>query len=144
MILLDTNVLSELTRPQPHAAALAWIDSQPGQDLFISAVTRAEIEFGISLLPAGRRKDGLRSAAAQLFAEFSGRCLPFDERSAPHYGALRAARERAAREHAGRPMDVEDAQIAAIALANGLTLATRNTGDFSGINGLSLVNPFSE
>jgi predicted nucleic acid-binding protein len=139
MILLDTNVLSELMRPEPHAGVLRWIDAQLPRELFISAVTRAEMEYGLALLPAGRRKDCLRAGTAQMFAEFSGRCLPFDERAATYYGTLVTARVRA-----GRPIEVEDGQIAAIALARGLTLATRNTGDFADIDGLKLVDPFAE
>ncbi len=139
MILLDTNVLSELMRPEPHAGVLRWIDAQLPRELFISAVTRAEMEYGLALLPAGRRKDRLRAGTAQMFAEFSGRCLPFDERAATYYGTLVTARVRA-----GRPIEVEDGQIAAIALARGLTLATRNTGDFADIDGLKLVDPFAE
>lgn len=138
MILLDTNVLSELMRREPDPSGLAWIDGQAQHDLHISAITRAEIELGIALLPEGRRKDGLRTAAGRMFAEFSGRCLAFDEAAAAHYGRLAASRVRA-----GRPTTVEDAQIAAIALAGGLTLATRNTGDFAGIEGLALVDPFA-
>jgi predicted nucleic acid-binding protein len=138
MILLDTNVLSELMRREPDPIALAWIDSRPEHQLYVCAITRAEIELGIALLPEGRRKDGLRAAAERMFAEFSGRCLAFDEAAAAHYGRLAAARSRA-----GRPITVEDAQIAAIALAGGMVLATRNNADFAGIDGLALVDPFA-
>jgi toxin FitB len=137
MILLDTNVLSELMRREPDPTTLAWVDARPQHHLHISAITRVEIELGIALLAEGRRKDGLRAAAGRMFAEFSGRCLAFDEAAAVHYGRLVAARARG-----GRPITVEDAQIAAVALAGGLTLATRNTGDFAGIEGLALVDPF--
>jgi toxin FitB len=138
MILLDTNVLSELMRREPDPAALAWVDAQPRHQLHISAVTRAEIEFGIALLPEGQRKRGLQEAAQRMFAEFSGRCLPFDEKAAARYGELVAARVRA-----GRPISVEDAQIAATALTGGFVLATRNARDFTGIEGLALVDPFA-
>ena len=137
MILLDTNVLSELMRQEPDPAAMAWIDAHPPHLLHNSAVTRAEIELGIALLPEGRRKQGLQAAAMRMFAEFHSRCLAFDERAASHYAKLVADRVRA-----GRPISVEEAQIAAVALAGGLVLATRNIGNFAGIDGLSLVDPF--
>jgi predicted nucleic acid-binding protein len=138
MILLDTNVLSELMRREPDPRAVAWVDAQPGRRLYLSAVTRAEVELGIALLPEGRRKDGLRGAAARMFAEFAGRCLPFDERAASIYAVLVSARTRA-----GRPITVEDAQIAATALASGAVLATRNVADFLGVDGLTEVDPFA-
>lgn len=138
MVLLDTNVLSEFMRRRPDQAALAWIDAQPDQSLYISAVTRAEIELGVALLPDGQRKQGLETAARRMFVEFSSRCLPFDEAAAMHYGRLVASRVRA-----GRPISVEDAQIAAIALAGGLALATRNIGDFAEIDRLVLIDPFA-
>jgi predicted nucleic acid-binding protein len=138
MILLDTNVVSELMRQLPDPSAMAWIDAQPQFHLHISSVTRAEIELGIALLPEGRRKQGLQVAAMRMFAEFSGRCLAFDERAASFYGALVSARV-----HAGRPISVEDAQIAATALAGGFVLATRNVADFAGIDNLSVVDPFT-
>jgi predicted nucleic acid-binding protein len=139
MILLDTNVLSELMRRDPDPRTVAWVDAQAGQRLHLSAVTRAEVELGIALLPEGRRKDGLRAAAARMFAEFAGRCLPFDDRAASFYAVLVSARTRA-----GRPITVEDAQIAATALASGAVLVTRNVADFAGIEGLSVVDPFAE
>lgn len=138
MILLDTNILSELMRRTPNPAVVAWVDAQPRYRLFISAVTRAEIELGVALLPEGRRKAGLRGAAARMFGDFADRCLPFDEAAAVRYGELVAARAAF-----GRPISVEDAQIAAIALNGGLTLATRNGADFAGIDGLTIVAPFS-
>lgn len=137
-ILLDTNVVSELMRREPDPKVMAWVDAQIGQHLCISAVTRAEIELGIALLPQGRRKDGLRAAAGRMFAEFAGRCLAFDGRAASLYAALVSARTRA-----GRPITVEDAQIAATGLAAGALLATRNVADFAGIDGLSAVDPFA-
>lgn len=138
MYLLDTNVLSELMRAAPSPALLAWMDAQAGQDLFISAITRAEIEIGIALLPQGKRRTGLALQARAMFDEdFSGRCLPFDERCAPLYADLVASRTRQ-----GLPISVEDAQIAAIALAHQKKLATRNTADFVKITGLPLINPW--
>ena len=139
MILLDTNVLSEFMRPQPAVGVVAWLDKQPSVDVFTSAITRAEIELGILRLPTGRRQEALSRAARVMFEEkFAGRCLPFDEDAARHY-----ARIVSARTHAGRPISVEDAQIAAIALARRMPLATRNTPDFDMIDGLEVVNPWN-
>lgn len=138
MILLDTNVLSEFMRPAPAAQVVAWLDAQRPDQVWISAITRAEIELGIALLPNGQRRRGLQTAAAALFAEdFAGHCLPFDERAASAYAGVVATRTRS-----GRPISVEDAQIAAICLAHGCTLATRNTLDFATIEGLALVDPW--
>lgn len=137
MILLDTNVLSELMRPSPAAAVVAWLDAQPADTLYISAITRAEIELGLALLPDGRRKQQIVAAAQTMFALFAERCLVFDEAAAVHYGQIVAGRLRQ-----GRPITVEDAQIAAIALARGLRLATRNTTDFADIPALVVLNPW--
>lgn len=137
-ILLDTNVLSELMRPQPNLQVLAWFDSNAESEYFTSSVTKAEILTGISLLPAGKRKAGLAVAAADMFSQdFYGRCLAFDEQSAEIYAELVSNRMQA-----GLPISTEDAQIAAIALFNHLCLSTRNIKDFIGIEGLVLVNPW--
>jgi predicted nucleic acid-binding protein len=138
MILLDTNVISELMRQAPDPSVVAWLDDQPQYRLYISAITRAEIESGIAILPGGQRKQGLQAAALRMFAEFHGRCLAFDEPAASRYAALVCARL-----HAGRPISVEDAQIAAMAVAGGFVLATRNVRDFAEIDGLSVVDPFT-
>jgi toxin FitB len=138
MYLLDTNVLSELMRAVPSQAVLNWINGQKANDLFISAITRAEIELGIALLPAGKRRTNLATQAKAMFVEdFAGRCLPFDEKGASLYAALVASRTRQ-----GLPISVEDAQIAAIGLCHRKTLVTRNTTDFENIQELSLLNPW--
>jgi len=137
MILLDTNVLSELMRSAPEEAVLGWIDTYPASEFYISAVTKAEIELGIALLPDGRRKTDLETAAGLMFEEFPSRCLPFDSMAASKYAVVVARRSRT-----GRPISVEDAQTAAIALSRGMTLATRNTRDFELIDGLTVVNPW--
>ncbi|GAB4405679.1 MAG: type II toxin-antitoxin system VapC family toxin [Rhodoferax sp.] len=137
-MLIDTNVLSECMRPQPSEAVVAWLDRLPAEEVWTSAISRAEIALGLALMPAGKRQAALARAAQAMFEEdFAGRCLPFDERAALHYAAIVAQRTRA-----GRPISTEDAQIAAIALAHGLTLATRNVSDFEGIDGLAVVNPW--
>ncbi len=138
MILLDTNVLSEFMRPAPSTQLVTWLDAQPVGQVWVSAITRAEIELGVALLPDGERKRGLHMAASAMFREeFAGRCLPFDESAATSYASVVALRARL-----GRPISVEDAQIAAIALVRGLVLATRNTRDFELIEGLRVVNPW--
>jgi toxin FitB len=139
MILLDTNVLSEFMRPQPSPIVVAWLDEQPTGAVYTSAISRAEIELGLLLMPIGQRQEALSQAASAMFAEeFAGRCLPFDEAAARHYARIVSARMRA-----GRPISVEDAQIAAIALAHRMALATRNTVDFEAIDGLELINPWT-
>lgn len=139
MILLDTNVLSEFMRPQPAATVVSWLDEQPAGEVYTSAISRAEIELGLLLMAPGRRQEALSQAAGSMFAEeFAGRCLPFDEDAARYYARIVSARTRA-----GRPISVEDAQIAAIALARRMSLATRNTTDFEAIDGLEVVNPWT-
>jgi len=102
-------------------------------------VTKAEIELGIGLLPDGRRKDQLAAAANDVFADLSQRCLPFDDAAASAYARLVVKRQRS-----GRPISVEDAQIAAIALVHRVAIATRNAGDFQGIEGLRVLNPWEQ
>ena len=139
MILLDTNVVSELMRPIPEPRVLAWLDAQPAADVWISAITVGEIRLGIALLRDGQRKERLAGLAEAMFHEdFSGRCLTYDMLAAAEYAAIVATRTRL-----GRPISVEDAQIAAIARSGGLALATRNTKDFSDIDDVPLVNPWT-
>ena len=136
--LIDTNILSELMRAQPAATVLDWFARNAQSAMHTSTVNQAEILTGIALLPSGKRRTDLALAAEQLFEqEFSGRCPGFDANAAKNYAVIVAARTRQ-----GRPVSTEDAQIAAIALASGLTVATRNTGDFENIDGLSLANPW--
>ena len=140
MILLDTNVLSEAMRPSPEPKVIQWLDAQPEMEVWISATTVSEIQLGIALLPDGKRKAMLFEIAEQMFMEdFSNQCLPFDCDAAREYARIIAYRNQQ-----GRPVSVEDAQIAAIAIVCSLTLATRNTKDFAGINGLAIVNPWEE
>lgn len=127
MIVVDTNVLSELMRPQPDATVLAWMDRVPGREFFSTAITVAEIQYGLARLPDGRRRDSLTAAAAAVFASFEDRILAFDTIAAGHYGPLVADRVSA-----GRPIAMADAQIAAICVAHGADLATRDGGGFEG------------
>ena len=137
-ILLDTNVLSELMRPQPAAEVLVWFARQADSTFCISTITQAEILLGIALLPAGRRRDALSRAAEKMLAEnFAGQILPFDENSAREYADIVATRTRN-----GHSISTEDAQITAIARVQGLSLATRNVKDFAGIAGVEVMNPW--
>jgi predicted nucleic acid-binding protein len=139
MYLLDTTVLSEVMRPLPSANVLAWLDEQVPDQVWICAISRAEIALGIALLPEGQRKRGLQQSARAMFAEeFAGRSLAFDDRAADCYAEILAHRRRR-----GRPISVEDAQIASIAVASGLRVATRNTADFIGIPHLEVVDPWA-
>jgi hypothetical protein len=139
MILLDTNVVSELMKATPAPAVLAWMSHQPPNDLFISTISTAEILFGIELLPKGKRRDGLLQEAEVTFArDFASRILAFDEPAARMFGSIVAARRIQ-----GRPMGIADGQIAAIARCCHASLATRDTDDFEGC-GVQLVNPWEE
>ncbi|MHB8950252.1 MAG: PIN domain-containing protein [Rhodoferax sp.] len=136
--LLDTNVLSELMRDRPDARVLAWFAQNTQVTMSTSTVTQAEILTGIALLPAGRRRTALALAAEQMFEQdFAAHCLVFDAAAAKNYALIVASRT-----HQGQPISTEDAQIAAITLAAGLTLVTRNTKDFEHLDGLTLVNPW--
>jgi predicted nucleic acid-binding protein len=138
VILLDTNVISELMRPRPDTAALAWMARQSRLDIYTTSITKAEIFYGIAVLPEGRRKTSLASDAQRMFAEdFGGRVLPFDEDAAAHFAEIAAGRRRA-----GMSLDVPDMQIAAIALATGAAVATRNVGDFEG-SGVAIIDPWA-
>lgn len=137
-VLLDTNVLSELMRPQPSAVVLDWFVQQAGTEFYTSSINQAEMLLGVALLSGGKRRDAIADAVEQMFEQdFAGRCLPFDDLAAHEYAALVAARYKS-----GLPVSTEDAQIAAIALRHGLTLATRNTKDFRNISELVLLDPW--
>lgn len=139
MIVLDTNVVSELMGPRRSAAVAEWVARQPRQTLFTTCITMAEVFYGIALLPDGRRKANLAADAQRMFREdFGRRVLSFDTDAAMHYGAILAERSRG-----GRPMGILDAQIAAIALATGAAVATRNVDDFIGC-GVAIINPWVE
>ena len=135
MILVDTNVLSELTRPTPELRVIAWLEvNEPA--LALPTITLAELRYGIARLPEGRRRSGLLHFWRATCSQFRGRIFSFDERAAERYGDLAASAERA-----GRPLSVQDGQIAAIALVHGMTVATRNVGDFQA-TGVAIVNPW--
>lgn len=134
MIVIDTNVVSEMMRDEPDRKVLTW--SETVGRLHTTAVTLAEVDYGIARLPEGHRKDRLAATAARVFADFDEVIVAFDARAARRYGGIVAGRERA-----GRPIATADAQIAAICAGREATLATRNTGDFDG-TGINLVNPW--
>lgn len=135
MIVLDTNVVSEMMRDAPDPNVLAWTDSV-GR-LHTTAVTLAEVGYGIARLPEGRRKDRLTATVAQAFADFDELVLPFDARAARRYAEIVAGREQT-----GRPITAADAQIAAICSSHRATLATRNISDFES-TGIGLLNPWN-
>ncbi len=137
MILLDTNVLSELMRPEPAARVVDWMAAQPAQGLFTTSITQAEVLHGVMLLPPGKRRDAFEAAARAMFAEeFAGRVLPFGADAALPYACIAVDRRRA-----GRPISHFDAQIAAIARCYGAAVATRNVVDFEGC-GVEVLNPW--
>lgn len=137
MIILDTNVMSELIRKSPDPGVVDWLDSFPADDVATTAITAAELLYGVSRLSPGRRKSALFDAVNALLDEdLEGRVLPFDSTAAGHYAEVVAGRERL-----GRPIAVADAQIAAVCHARGRALATRNTKDFTD-TGIELMDPW--
>lgn len=135
--LLDTNLISELVKPQPDASVTEWYYAQLTDDLHLSTITIGEIGAGIEQLPAGRRRRVLEAWLDDLISvSFAGRLLPFDVEAARAFGRLLGLARRA-----GRPAHLADAQIAAVAHVHGLTVATRDVADFAGF-GVALVNPF--
>ena len=137
MILLDTNVISELMRPQPAPAGLDWFAAHDAGALYFSAIGEAELRTGAAILPAGKRRDSLTAAIDAMIAEdFAGRVLSFDSAAAKAYAAIAAARRTA-----GRPIMEADCQIAAIARVQGAIVATRNVDDFEGC-GIDVVDPW--
>lgn len=138
MIIVDTNVVSELMTPSPTSAVRDWVRARGGRKLRTTSVTLAEIRYGIERLPDGRRKELLRTTADALFASFADQVLPFDAAAAAQYALIVTQRDRA-----GLPIDGFDAQIAAICRAHGAALATRNVRDFRQ-TGVELIDPWSD
>lgn len=137
MILVDTNVISETLRQQPDPAVVRWMDTQSIETLYLSAVTVAELRYGIAVLPEGRRRQVLHSGLEQsVLPLFEGRILPFDGATAESYAELMAAARRR-----GRGVSAADGYIAATAHAAGLMVATRDTSPFEAV-GLAVVNPW--
>jgi predicted nucleic acid-binding protein len=138
MIVLDTNVTTELMRASPSPVVMAWLHAQDPKELYSTAITVAEVRYGISRLRNSARKEKLVEAAADVFSTFSDRVLAFDLAAADEYGDVVVARERA-----GTPINGFDAQIASICRAHGALLATRNVKDF-GNTGIEVTNPWDE
>lgn len=137
MILLDTNVISEVMRPKPSHQVVGWLRQHHTVGLALSAITIAEIGYGLAILPQGQCKQLLQQKFEQLLVEgFSGKILHFDEVSARHYADIMAQRRAI-----GHPMSMADGQIAAIARAHQIAVATRNTDDFEQ-TGIEVINPF--
>lgn len=138
MIVLDTNVISELMRPKPHPAVSTWVSAQTRDLLYTTSINRAEILYGIAAMPAGRRREGLRDLVEAMFAgDFAGRVLPFDARAAPLYAKIATERRQA-----GAPIEGFDALIAAAMLGAGGSIATRDVSGFEGC-GLTVIDPWT-
>ncbi len=137
MILLDTNVISEVMKVAPSANVLKWLNDQSSSAVHVSTVTVGEITYGLRILPDGRRRHQLKEKFEQFIAlAFAQRVLGYDEAAARLYGEIIRLRKEL-----GRPMSVPDGQMAAIARCHGLSVATRNAGDFEDC-GVDLLNPF--
>jgi predicted nucleic acid-binding protein len=136
MIILDTKVVSELSKPIGNARVVAWLDSQPEQNLFLTAITLAEILEGVSLLPDGKRKQMLRVTMNEAVARFVNPVLPFDRQTAEVYATL-VVRAKAK----NYTLPIADAQIAAIAAAHGFAVATRDVDPFRAA-GVAVINPW--
>ena len=139
MIVLDTNVLSEVVRPRPSETVLRWLAGQDPQNIFTTIITQAEMLYGVELLPAGKRRNLLLAATEKTFAEdFQGRILPFDEDAARAFAKIGSARNAA-----GLPISQFDAMIAGIARSHrAAAVATRDTADFAGC-GIEIINPWN-
>lgn len=137
MIILDTNVVSELMKPLPAERVSHWVAQEPAGNLCTTSITQAEILHGVLLLVPGRKRKALEAAVEAMFEqEFAGRVLAFDSDAARAYATIAVERR-----HAGRPISQFDAQIAAIARCTGAVLATRNAADFDHC-GFKVVNPW--
>jgi toxin FitB len=138
MIVLDTNVISELFRPAPERKVLHWIGAQDADRLFTTAISEAEIFRGIEFMPAGRRRADLLAATEAYFRDdLAGKVLSFDSAAARHFAEISAIRKRK-----GLPLKELDIQIAAVVRTLGASLATRNTKDFE-MSGITLINPWN-
>lgn len=138
MIIIDTNVISELLRPTPEPAVEAWLGAQDGLSIYLTAISEAELRFGVAIMINGKRRDGLATAIDRILRDnMAGRILPFDSAAARAYATIAATRRSA-----GRPIAQSDCQIAAIARAHGAPVATRNTPDFEDC-GIDLTNPWT-
>lgn len=139
MIILDTNIVSEMMKTDPSTAVLQWMDQQEAIQLFITTITIAEISYGLHALPDSNRRKYLEDAFNRaIMNAFKHRILPFEESSAHIYGKIMGHRKKL-----GRPLSIPDGQIASITLSQGFSLATRNIRDFSHCD-IDLMNPFEQ
>ncbi|MCR2831766.1 type II toxin-antitoxin system VapC family toxin [Acidithiobacillus ferrooxidans] len=136
MIVLDTNVVSEAMKPEPHRAVRAWLNDQGAETLYLSSVTLAELLFGIGALPVGKRKDMLAQALDGLMGLFRDRVLPFDADAARRYAELAVTAKTS-----GRGFPTPDGYIAAIAASRGFIVASRDTAPYEAA-GVSVINPW--
>lgn len=137
MIVLNTNVISEVFKPKPASAVVSWLQQQGDGAVFTTAVTRGELMYGLNLMANGQRRETLVSGLERIFAaRFEGRVLPYDEAAADAYASILAQRRRM-----GRPTGAADAMIAGIARSRGAALATRNVRDFEDC-GIELIDPW--
>jgi hypothetical protein len=136
MIILDTNVVSEAMKPQPHPAVRAWLNDQAAETLYLSSVTLAELLFGIGALPVGKRKDMLAQTLDGLMGLFRDRLLPFDVDAARHYAELAVMAKIV-----GRGFPTPDGYIAAIAASRGFIVATRDTAPYEAAS-VTVINPW--
>lgn len=137
MILLDTNVVSEAMKPEPHPSVRGWLDAQAAETLFLSSVTIAELMFGIGALPRGKRKDRLATTLDGVMELFKPRVLPFDTQAARRYADLAVKARKA-----GKGFPTPDGYIAAIAAAHGFAVASRDTAAFAAA-GLTVIDPWT-
>ena len=138
MIILDTNVISELLRPAPEPKVEHWLSAQDGLNVYLTSISEAELRYGLAIMGNGKRRAALVDAVDRILREdLAGRILPFDSDAAQSYATIAAARRAA-----GRPIAQADCQIASIAHARGATVATRNTPDFEGCE-IDLINPWT-
>lgn len=136
MIVLDTNVVSEAMKPEPHPAVRAWLNNQVAETLYLSSVTLAELLFGIAALPSGKRKDMLAQTLDGLMALFRDRVLPFDVDAARHYAELAVMAKGA-----GRGFPTPDGYIAAIAASRGFIVASRDIAPYDAAR-VTVINPW--
>jgi len=136
MIVLDTNIVSQHSKPAPDAKVREWMNTHEEGELLITAITVAELRYGVAIMDDGRKKMVMARNVDETLEQFAGVCLAFDGVAAEEYALIVASRRAA-----GRPISIHDAQIAAIARSGGFTLATLNAKDFEGIDGLKVIDP---
>ena len=138
MLVVDTNVLSALMRPTPDTVVASWVAERPTSSLYLTAISEAELRFGLAIMPPGRRRDGLAEGLERMLRSgFANRVLPFDSAAASAYAAIAAARRAM-----GRPMPEADCQIAAIARSRDMAVVTRNVRDFADA-GIEVIDPWT-